>query len=79
MEVVPYFLSIIAVVVAFYWSAREYRRKPGTPTTGLFSYHEARSDSVARLKAKAEDAASSGREASRRSARNVVKPASPHR
>lgn len=79
MEVVPYFLSVIAVVVAFYWSAREYRRKPGKPTTGLFSYHEAPPDSVARLKARSEDAASPGRGAPRRSARTVVKHASPHR
>ena len=54
MEVVPYFLSIITTVVALYWSVREYRRKPGTPTPGIFRYfryHEVLDASVSRAKA----------------------------
>jgi hypothetical protein len=50
MEVIPFFLSIIIVVLALYWSVREYRRKPGTPTYGLFRYHEVLDSSVARAK-----------------------------
>lgn len=54
MEVVPYFLSIIATVVALYWSVREYRRKSDTPTLGIFRYfryHEVLDASVSRVKA----------------------------
>ncbi len=53
MEVVPYFLSIIVTAVAIYWSVREFRRKPGTPTTGFFRYHEVLPSSMARSKARA--------------------------
>ena len=48
MEVVPYFLSIIVTVVALYWSAAQFRRKPGTPLTGLFRYREAEQSYLAR-------------------------------
>ena len=54
MEVVPYFLSIIATVVALYWSVREYRRTSDTPTLGIFRYfryHEVLDASVSRVKA----------------------------
>lgn len=40
MEVIPYFLSIIVTIIALYWSAGQFRRKPGTPITGLFRYRE---------------------------------------
>ena len=53
MEVVPYFLSILATIVALYWSVREYRRTPDTPTIGIFRYfryHEVLDASVSRVK-----------------------------
>jgi hypothetical protein len=50
MEVVPYFLSIIVAVAALYWSAREYRRKPGTSISGLFRYQEALKSSLDRAR-----------------------------
>ena len=54
MEVVPYFLTVMITVVAVYWSARQYRRKPGAPISGLFRYHEVLESSRVSAKARAE-------------------------
>ncbi len=51
MEVIPYFLSIIVTIIALYWSAAQFRRKPGTPISGLFRYREAGRSTRARDKA----------------------------
>ncbi len=48
MEVIPYFLSIIVTVLAVYWSAAQFHRKPGTPMTGIFRYPEETRASAAR-------------------------------
>lgn len=79
MEVVPYFLSVIAVAVAFYWSAREYRRKPGTPTTGLFRYHEVLPAIAARAKAETGNILSVNARLARQSSGVSAKPMPPGR
>ena len=40
MEVFPFFLSILVIIAALYWSARQHRRAPGEPISGLFRYQE---------------------------------------
>lgn len=40
MEVFPFFLSILVIIAALYWSGWQHRRAPGEPISGLFRYQE---------------------------------------
>ncbi len=40
MDIFPYLLDVLLTVVAAYWFVVNMRREPGSPTTGLFRYHE---------------------------------------
>ena len=40
MDIFPYLLDIALTVAAVYWLVMNIRRPPGSPTVGLFRYHE---------------------------------------
>lgn len=40
MDIFPYLLGVLLTVVAAYWFVANVRRPSGSPTTGLFRYHE---------------------------------------
>ena len=40
MEAVFYFFDVGITVVMLYWALKMSKRKPGTPITGFFAYHE---------------------------------------
>ena len=40
MDIFPYLSDVLLTVIAAYWFVINNRRRPGSPTTGLFRYHE---------------------------------------
>ncbi len=40
MDIFPYLIDVLLTVVAAYWFVINTRRRSGSPTTGLFRYHE---------------------------------------
>ena len=49
MDIIPYLLDVLLTAVAAYWFVANIRRQPGSPTTGLFRYHETLEQPVLKL------------------------------